>query len=368
MIPILEPDIGDEEIKNVTDAVKSGWVSSQGQFVKQFEHDFAKYHNTKFGLSTSNGTNALHLALKSIGIKKHDEVIVPSLTFVATANAVKYCNANPIFADSNPEYWCIDPEDVASKVNKRTKAIIPVHLFGHPCDMDFIMDIAEDNDLYVIEDAAQAHGSEYKGKKVGRFGDISCFSFFGNKTITTGEGGICITSNQDLADSMFLLRDHGMNPKKRYWHDDIGFNYRMTNLQAALGVAQLKKLDDFVSKKRQIANVYKSELKDLETEEKVILHPEMNWAKCNYWTFSILIRSGFKISRDDLISFLLKREIDSRPFFFPMHILPPYKNNLSLPCAETLSRIGISLPSSTKLDLEEVKIISENLKISTNET
>ena len=254
MIPVAEPSFDEEELKNVVEAVKTGWISSKGKFVKEFEENFANFIGTKYGVATMNGTAALHLALKALNISKGDEVVIPDLGFIATANSVTYCNAKPILVDSHPDYWCIDPFKIEEKITQNTKAIIPVHLYGHPCDMDPIMEIAESHNLYVIEDAAEAHGAEYKGKIVGGFGDINCYSFFANKVITTGEGGMCLTDNDELYQKMILLRDHGMNPQKRYWHDFIGFNYRMTNLQGAVGVAQLKKIDKFLEKKRLIAN------------------------------------------------------------------------------------------------------------------
>ncbi|MCK4348485.1 MAG: DegT/DnrJ/EryC1/StrS aminotransferase family protein, partial [Thermoplasmatales archaeon] len=283
MIHIAEPSLGEEELNNVIEAVKSGWISSKGDFIEEFEQGFAKYCNRKHGVAVSNGTVALHLALKVLGLGFEHQVIVPDLTFVAVPNSVTYCNARPVFVDSHPDYWCINTEKIAKKITKNTKAIIPVHLYGHSCDMDSILKIAGDYGLYVIEDVAEAHGGEYKGKKLGSFGDISCFSFYGNKIMTTGEGGICLTNNEELAKKMRILRDHGMTPNKRYWHDVIGFNYRLTNMQAAIGVAQLKKLDAFVNKKRQIARWYEKGLKDLAHEGKITLHPEMSWAKNVYW-------------------------------------------------------------------------------------
>jgi perosamine synthetase len=361
MIPVLEPFLGEDELNNVIEAVKSSWISSQGKFIGEFEEGFAKYHSVRHGIATSNGTAALHLALKSLDIGKGDEVIVPSLTFAATANAVLYCNADPVFVDSHPEYWCMDPDGLVDKITKKTKAIIPVHLYGHPCDMDPIMDLAEDHHLYVIEDAAEAHGAEYKGKMVGTFGDISCYSFYGNKIITTGEGGICITDDEALENKMIILRDHGMNPEKRYWHDVIGFNYRMTNLQAAIGVAQLQKLDQFIEKKRDIASFYQEKLTDLGDAGQISLHPEMPWAKCVYWIYCILIEDKFNLKRDHLIDELKNRGIDTRPFFYPISIMNPYKKE-SLPHAEELSRKGLSLPSSTKLDFADISRITAALK------
>jgi perosamine synthetase len=359
MIPVAEPSLGEEELKNVTEAVKSGWISSKGEFIEEFERNFSSYCDRKSGVATSNGTVALHLALKALGISKGDEVLVPDLTFVAVANTVTYCNAKPVFVDSHPNYWCIDPKKIEEKITPRTKAIIPVHLYGHPCDMDAIMDVAEDHNLYIVEDTAEAHGAENKGKKVGSFGDISCFSFYGNKIITTGEGGMCLTNNEDLAEKMRIFRDHGMNPNKRYWYDVIGFNYRMTNLQAAVGVAQLKKLDEFIEKKRQITRWYSEELKDLEEKELIKLHPEMPWAKCVYWMYSMLIEDKFDMSRDDLIRKLEEKTIDTRPFFYPMHVMPPHKNNERFPVAEEISRKGINLPSAVCLKEEEIKFICE---------
>jgi len=361
MIPVAEPSLGEEELSNVIEAVKSGWISSKGKFIEEFEQNFAEYCDRKYGVATSNGTVALHLALKALGITKGDEVIVPDLTFVAVANTVTYCNAKPVFVDSHPEYWCMNPEKIAEKITQRTKAIIPVHLYGHPCDMDAILGIAENHNLYIIEDAAEAHGAEYKGKKVGCFGDISCFSFYGNKIITTGEGGMCLTNNENLAEKMKILRDHGMNPNRRYWYDEIGFNYRMTNLQAAVGVAQLKKLDEFVDKKREIAKWYEEGLKELEEKELITLHPETSWAKCVYWMYSILVEDTFGMGRDDLIKRLEMEGIETRPFFYPMHLLSVYKNNERFPFAEEISIKGLNLPSGMNMSGEKIAEVANNI-------
>ena len=274
------------------------------------------------------------------------------------ANVVTYCNAKPVFVDSHPDYWCMYPEKIEEKITTKTKAIIPVHLYGHPCDMDSILKVAREHDLYVVEDAAEAHGAEYKGKKVGSFGDISCFSFYGNKIITTGEGGMCLINNEELAEKMRILRDHGMDPNKRYWYDVIGYNYRMTNMQAAVGVAQLKKLDEFVKKKRGIAKLYSEELKDLEEKKLITLHPETSWAKCVYWMYSILIEDKFGMNRDELMKKLEENGIETRPFFYPMHVMPPHKNNGKFPVAEEISRKGINLPSAVGLIRENIERIN----------
>jgi perosamine synthetase len=357
-IPIAEPDIGNEELANVTEAVKSGWISSKGDYILDFEKGFSKYFDADFGISTSNGTTALHLALEALNIKTDDEVIVPTLTFIACANAVKYTGAKPVFVDSHPDYWCMDPVKIEEKITKKTKAIVPVHLYGHPCDMDAISKIAKNFDLYIVEDCAEAHGAKYKGKKVGSFGIISCFSFYGNKIITTGEGGMCITNDNQLAEKMRMLRDHGMSPQQRYWHEVIGFNYRMTNLQAAIGVAQLKKLDRFVERKRRIAKIYNQCLKDVNGLE---LPPEMPWAKSIYWMYSILVTNSFKIDRNSLIEKLANFDIESRPFFNPIHTMPPYNENTKYPVAEKLSKEGLNLPSSVKLSDADLRRIAELL-------
>ena len=361
-IPIAEPEIGEEELKNVMEAVKSGWVSSKGKFISEFEERFAEYIGVKYGVATSSGTTALHLALVALGVKKGDEVIIPTLTFAAVANAVIYTGAKLVFVDSHPDYWCIDPEKIEEKITRKTKAIIPVHLYGHPCDMDIILKMAGEYGLYVIEDCAEAHGAEYRGRKVGSFSDISCFSFYGNKIITTGEGGMCLTNDERLAEKMKILRDHGMKPDRKYWHEVIGFNYRMTNLQAALGVAQLEKMEKFVQKKIEIAETYNSLLKNVDG---ITLPPKMPWARNVYWLYSILVdKSSYGLDRDELIVKLLERGIETRRFFYPLHIMPPYRTYAhgEYSVAENLSSKGLNLPSSVKLSYEEIYEIAHLIK------
>lgn len=358
-IPIAEPSIGKEEIANVKAAVESGWVSSIGEYIHRFEDGFAAYCGVKYGIATSSGTAALHLALVALGIGRGDEVIVPSLTFIATANTVTYTGATPVFVDSHPEYWCIDPQEIEPKVTARTKAVVPVHLYGHPCDMQPIMDVAQAYHLHVIEDGAEAHGALYGGKRIGSFGDIACFSFYGNKLITTGEGGMCVTSDDKLAERMRILRDHGTTPGKPYWHDMVGYNYRMTNLQAALGVAQLQKIDGFIDMKMRLSKWYKVYLGVLSNEGIVQLPPEMPWARSIYWMYSILLHDSFGPSRDELIAKLKAKGIETRPFFYPNHLMPMFQTNERFPVAEEISQKGISLPSSVKLTIEQVKYISE---------
>jgi perosamine synthetase len=359
-IPVAEPSIGEEELKLVSEAVRSGWVSSKGKFIEEFEEKFANYIGAKYAIAASNGTSALHLALAALGVGHKDEVIIPTLTFASVANAVIYTVSKPVLIDSHPQYWCINSEKIENKINKRTKAIMPVHLYGHPCDMKTIMKIAKNHNLYVIEDCAEAHGAQYKGKRVGSFGDIACFSFYGNKIITTGEGGMCLTNDEELADKMRILRDHGMRPEKRYWHEIVGFNYRMTNLQAALGVAQLEKIDIFIRRKREIVETYNSLLKDVKG---VTLPPEMPWAKNVYWLYSILVNEKeFGISRDKLMIKLAENGVETRRFFYPIHTMPPYKKyagNCTFHVADRLSSCGINLPSGVKLTKEKIEEITQ---------
>ncbi len=356
MIPIAEPCLGPEEQENVLEAIRSGWISSQGKFIPEFEQKFARYCGTRYGVATANGTVALHLALKAIGIGPGDEVIVPVLTFIATANAVAYCNAKPVLVDVHPEYWCIDPVEVERNITDKTKAIIPVHLYGHPCDMNAITDIARRHNLYVIEDAAEAHGATYRGKRVGSFGDINCFSFYGNKIISTGEGGMCLTDDEALAGKMRILRDHGMDPNRRYWYDIVGFNYRMTNLQAAVGTAQVDRLDNLIARRRQLAIWYTDAFRNLVESQVIRLPPEMPWANNIYWMYSILLEDTFGMSRDELIGGLKEKGIETRPLFYPLHLMPPYQgcSPSAFPIAEEIGHKGLNLPSGPNTTREQV--------------
>lgn len=311
-IPVSEPSITQKEISYVLDAVKSGWVSSLGHYINEFEKRFAEFVGTKYALTTSNGTTALHLALVSVGIKKGDEVIIPDLTFVATANAVTYTGAKPVMVDVEQDTWCIDLKCFKKAIRKKTKAIIPVHLYGHPANMDKINKIACEHGLYVIEDAAEAHGAEYKGKMVGSLSDCGVFSFYGNKVITTGEGGMITTDNEELYEKAKYLRDHAMSKEKRYWHTEIGYNYRITNLQAALGLAQLERIEELILKKRQIFKWYKELLQDIEG---IRLNPEKKGVKNVFWMVCLVLDKDFKIGRDELIKKLKEKGIDTRPFF-----------------------------------------------------
>lgn len=349
-LPLAKPFINGQEERYVKKALMSGWISSRGEFIDKFESSFAKYCGAKYGISVSNGTVGLHLALKALGVGDGDEVIVPSLTFVATANAVVYCGAKPVFIDINENDWCIDPEKIEENISNRTKAIIAVHLYGHPADMRAILSIAKRHKLSVIEDAAEAHGADIKGKKVGSFGDIAVFSFFGNKIITTGEGGMLVTNNKKLHEKATLLKNHGMDQKKKYWHPVIGFNYRMTNLQAAVGLAQVEKLGRILREKERIFKTYNKLFLGF---KEVILAPKKKGVGDVCWLYSILIKNPRK--RDGLIKHLSKKGIESRPFFYPIEEMPPYKKRKICPVSLKISRMGINIPSATDMSNKDIE-------------
>lgn len=358
-IPISEPLLSGNELAYVNDCVRSGWVSSLGKYIPEFEQGFADFCGVRHGIAVSNGTAALHLALVALGIGPGDEVIIPTLTFIATANAVRYTGATPVFADSEAETWNLDPQDVACRITPHTRAIIPVHIYGHPANMAPILDLAKQHNLHVIEDAAEAHGARYQGKRVGSLGEINAFSFYGNKIITTGEGGLLTTDEDALAEKVRFLRDHAMSPEKRYWHTEVGFNYRMTNLQAALGVAQMERIEEFIARKRWIAESYNQGLREVAA---IRLPPEAPWATSVYWMYSILLNKDFPLSRDEVMARLRQQNIDSRPFFYPIHVQPPYQADISLPVAENLSRRGINLPSAVTLSEEDIQRIVQAIR------
>jgi perosamine synthetase len=350
-LPVAEPFLGEEELRYVSECVLSGWVSSAGKFVGRFEELFAERCGVEHAIAVSNGTAALHVALVALGIGPGDEVIVPALTFVATANAVAYTGATPVFADSEAVTWNVDPDGVTAAIGPRTKAIVAVHLYGHPADMDALLAAADG--IPVVEDAAEAHGALYKGRPVGALGRVGTFSFYGNKIVTTGEGGMVVTDDAELAARVRLLRDHGMEPGRRYWHPVLGFNYRLTNLQAALGVAQLEKLDEILAAKRRVTDRYAAGLRDLPG---VTLPPEEPWARNVHWLYSILVEE-----RDAVMDALDAAGIESRPFFTPLHQQPLYATGERLPVAESLAERGLSLPSAVTLSAGEIERVVATL-------
>lgn len=310
-IPLVAPNLKGNEFKYLVDAFLSSWISSSGHYIERFENNFAGYCECKHGVAVSNGTAALHLALLACGIGPEDEVIVPDLTFASPVNMVIHSSAKPVIVDVEPDSWCIDPDEIEKAITSKTKAIIIVHLYGQACDMNRIMAIAKKHKLFVIEDCAEAHGAVYAGKKVGSFGAVGCFSFFGNKVITTGEGGMCVTNSQEMNEKMRVLRDHGMNRNKKYWHDVVGFNYRMTNLQAAIGVAQLERIGDVLKERADVEKRYRKLLEEFDFIE----FQKDGLFKRNKitWLVSVLINDG---KRDHYLEQMKKNGIDARPFFF----------------------------------------------------
>jgi perosamine synthetase len=353
-IPVYEPLLGALEEEYVLDAVRSGWISSLGAYVTRFESEFAAFCGVDHGVSVCNGTVALHLALHALGIGPGDEVITPSLTFVATANAIRYTGATPVFADVDPSTWCMDAWDVERLITPATRALLPVHLYGHPAPMPRLLELARAHRLWVVEDAAEAHGAAIDGQRVGAFGHLATFSFYANKIITTGEGGMVTTNDPALAARCRKLRDHAMPLERRYWHDEVGFNYRMTNLQAAVGAAQMKRVDAVIQRKREIARLYCVLLGDICG---LTLPAEMPGCLNVYWMMSLLVDERFPLSRDQLMSRLRHYGVDSRPFFHPLDTLPPYAGAAPRPTALNLSQRGLNLPSAPSLRDEQVEFI-----------
>lgn len=356
-IPIYQPDLSGNEKRYVNECIDSTWISSRGRFVSDFETKFSTKIGVEHSASVSNGTVALHLALMALGIGPGDEVIVPTLTYIASANAVAYTGATPVFVDSLPDTWQIDPSDVRRHITPRTRAIMPVHLYGQSCEMDALIEIAREYRLFIVEDCAEALGTLYKDRHVGTFGDISCFSFFGNKTITTGEGGMVVTNDKTLIERARHLKGQGLAAHREYWHDVVGYNYRMTNIQAAIGLAQLERADHFISRKRDIADRYIAALKGLRLEVQVQAPNTLH----SYWMFSILVERADQ--RDALRQHLKERGIETRPLFYPLHTMPMYSRNYRKhKVAEDLAWRGINLPSWPGLEDAQVDEISDEIR------
>jgi perosamine synthetase len=357
-IPVAAPALVGNEKAYVLDCLESSWISSNGKYIERFERTFADYCGVRSALSCANGTVALHLALLALGVGPGDEVIVPTLTYVATANAVVYCGATPVFVDSESQTWNMDPSQLAALVTPRTRGIIVVHLYGHPADMDPILEVARKHGLFVVEDAAEAHGATYKGRKAGSFGDIATFSFYGNKVITTGEGGMVCTDDEALARKVRQLKGQGQDLQRRYWFPIVGYNYRMTNVAAAIGLAQLERIDWHVARRREVAAWYR---KHLDSLAGVRFSPQMPWAESVYWLSSVVLELH-GASRDTVMSRMLERGVETRPFFYPMHTLPPYlRPGAVYPVAERVARAGINLPSSALLVEAQVRRVVETL-------
>jgi len=361
-IPVAAPALIGNEKLYVQDCLDSNWISSNGQYVQRFETAFAEFCDAKHALSCCNGTVALHLALLALGVESGDEVIIPTLTFVATANAVTYCGARPVFVDSEPETGNIDPFLIEDKITSRTKGIIVVHLYGHPTDMNPVLEVARKHNLFVIEDAAEAHGAEYDGQRIGSIGDIATFSFYGNKVLTTGEGGMITTNGDTLASKVRQLKGQGMDPERRYWFPIVGYNYRLTNIASAIGLAQLEKADWHIARRRENAKWYQELLGDI---REFTLSIEKPWAKSVYWMSNVILGEDFPLSRDETMTLLAQKGIETRPFFYPMHSLPMYQElaaGQTFPVSDSLAARGINLPSSAQLTRSDVEYICEMLR------
>lgn len=353
------PNVGEAEKKYLARAIDDGYVSTVGPFVSKFEENFAGYLGTKKAISTQSGTTAIYMALYELGIKKGDEVIVPALTFVATVNPVKYLNATPVFVDIAGNTWNIDPEKIEEAVTKRTKAIMPVHFYGNPCEMDRIIELAKKHKLFVVEDATESLGAKYLDRHTGTFGDFGCFSFNGNKIITTGGGGMVTGNNVAKLEHIKFLANQGRDETKGYYHPEVGFNYRMTNLEAALGLVQMNKLRGFLNKKREFYNIYRKELKG-----KISVHfqEEYRNAKSSRWL--TCVRFGQKINIVNLQRKLGERGIPTRRIFMPVTEFPPYRKYKkgSYSNAYEIYENGLCLPGSTLNSEEDIYLVCKTLK------
>lgn len=360
MIPLCIPEISGNEWKYVKDCLDTNWVSSAGSYVDRFENNFKEYMGSKSAVVTMNGTAALELALRTLGIGQGDEVIVSSMTFISPVNTIRYVGAEPIFVDICKDTWVMDAEKIEEMITSKTKAIMPIHIYGNPVDIDKVMSIAKKYNLYVIEDATEALGSEYKNKKVGTIGDIGCFSFNGNKLITTGAGGMLITNNEKLGDRAKYLSTQTKTviPNGGFYHEEIGYNFRMPNILAAMGVAQLENIDGDVNLKRQHAAFYNEYLKEVTG---IAIPIEKEYAKNVHWLYSVVVEDDYKISRDELIEKLNENGVQSRPFFIPVHSMPPYKECRcgEMSVTDEISSRGINLPSSVTLSQENIKYICD---------
>ncbi len=356
--PVYRPSLRGKELEYVTDCIRSTWISSKGKYIQAFEEAFARFSGVPHAASVSNGTVALHAALLAVGIGPGDEVIVPTLTYIASVNAIRYCGATPVFVDSLESDWQMDPEAVRNSITSRTKAILVVHLYGHPCDMDALMDLARENRLLVVEDCAEAIGTKFRGQNVGTFGEVASFSFFGNKTITTGEGGMVITRDEEIHDRVVRIKGQGLAKNCEYWHDIVGYNYRMTNICAAIGLAQLENAEEVIEQKKRIARWYREGLEGTVYRTNYTNDPGVDHS---YWMFSVLAPDP--PHRDALRRHLREYGIETRPLFPPIHHMPMYfREGLSFPVADRLSGRGINLPSYPELNEGDVKEITKTIR------
>lgn len=361
LIPLSEPYLGGTELKYVTECIRSNTISTVGRFLDLFEKKFAKFLGVKYAVSTCNGTAAIHTALRVLNVKPDDEVIVPTLTFVATVNPIIYLGAKPVFVDSEKETWNIDPEKIEEKITPKTKVIIPVHLYGHPANMYRITEVARKHNLKIIEDATEALGSKYYNRNVGTIGDIGCFSFNGNKIITTGGGGMIVSNNKEYINKAKYLINQARDDSIEYIHKVVGYNYRLPNIQAAIGVAQIEKIQEHIKSKRLIAKLYSEKLSKING---ITTGGECKWAFNCFWMYSILIdKKTYGLSKNELLKILNKKGIQVRPFFKPLHTLLPYKkfNSSNIKVANYLYENGLNLPCSVGLKEEEIELICNTI-------
>ena len=373
MIPVNEPALGSREMEYVAECIKTGWISSAGHFIEEFEQKWADYCGMKYGIAVSNGTTALQIAVRSLDLIAGDEVIMPSFTIISCALAVVECGAIPVLVDSDPTTWCMDISQIEAKITPRTKAIMPVHIYGHPVEMDPIFELARKYDLKIVEDAAEVHGAEYLSgfekkepswMKCGGMGHISCFSFYANKLITTGEGGMVLTSDPQLAEKLRGLRNLCFRPERRFYHTELGYNYRLTNIQAAMGLAQLERFDQILDKKRWMGREYTKRLSAL----KVLQLPvEKPWARQVYWMYSLVLDESTGMDAQEFAKRLCAAGVDTRPFFLGMHEQPVFHQrglfvNEHYPVAERIARQGLYLPSGLTLTEEQVGLVCDAVK------
>jgi len=366
-IPVAGPWITQKEIDYVTDAAEHAWYGNANMYHERFEQAFSHYIGTKYAMALPSCTSAIHLSLLSLGIGKGDEVIVPDLTWIATAAPITYVSATPVFADCDEKTWCISSDAFQECITPGTKAVIPVDLYGNMPEMHAIRDIAHDHGIAIIEDAAEAIGSEYHGKRSGSFGDTGVFSFHGSKTMTTGEGGMLVTDRKDLYDRCLTLRDHGRAPgEKMFWNAEVGYKYKMSSMQAALGLAQLERIDELVDKKRQIFALYR---KNLQSVDGITLNYEAPGTKNSYWMVTAIFDPKYRLQKEDIMHKLKENGIDSRPFFYPLSSQPAYEHTLQAKKAQTknmvsyrISPLGINLPSGMSTDHEIVAHVCHVLK------
>ncbi len=358
-IPIFGPWITQKEIDSVTDAVTNGWYNNAYLYQERFEQAFATYVDRQYAICLPSCTSAIHLALLSLGVGPGDEVIVPEITWIGSSAPIHYVGATPVFADIDPKSWCLSADSFAKAITAKTKAVILVDLYGNLPDMDAILTIAKQQNIAVIEDAAEAIGSEYKGRKAGNFGEISVFSFMGTKTITTGEGGMLVTDSKALYQRCLFLRDHGRDSTqpKMFWNTEVAYKYKMSSMQAALGLAQLERIEEIVARKRQIFMWYKEALKNVKG---ITLNSEEPWIKNTYWLVTILLDQNLGMAKETLIHELKEQQIDARPFFYPLSSLPAYqsKSQTHNKVAFELSPYGINLPSGMNITQKHVDYIA----------